>query len=67
MYTEAGPGLGGALLTPKGKETPLFVVLEYELGKAIPVGLSAVSLGTWDRALHTKPWMSINAARCLWL
>ena len=23
MYTEAGPGLGGALLTPKGKETPV--------------------------------------------
>lgn len=63
MCMEAGPGLGGALLTPKGKETPVICgLLEEEFGKFIPVGLSAVSLGTLDQALCMKPGMSIRSS-----
>lgn len=63
MCMEAGPGLGGALLTPKGKETPVICgLLEWEFGKIIPVGLSAVFLGTLDQALCVKPGMSIRSS-----
>lgn len=63
MCMEAGPGLGGALLTPKGKETPVICgLLEWEFGKIIPVGLSAVFLGALYQALCMKPRLSIRSS-----
>lgn len=38
MYTEAGPGLGGALLTPKGKETPVICGFEVGVRQSHPSG-----------------------------
>lgn len=52
---------------PKVSRPQLFEGLGYRLGRAIPAGLSAGSLGAQGRPVPEKPRLSISPALCLHL
>lgn len=81
MYTEAGPGLGGALLTPKGKETPVICGFGVGVRQSYPSGAVSsifrnMGLGTAyetvDEHQHsplpvavTSPWSFEGRLSCI--